>query len=81
MIKFTIVPKVIPGEKCLAMNYRKKTGEIEHGVVLSVEASLKSDGTYTIQYRVLLDRKIVSSRTPWGRPIWLYVGDETIYPV
>lgn len=72
----TIKPKALPGDRVIALNYRKNPMRWENGVVdgfHSVEAHIHKDGSHSIQYTVILLR---SSAT--GKPVRLYVGDDKI---
>lgn len=81
MEKITKAIKVLPHQKCLVLNYRRRPAVWEKGTVKGIKISI---GTYHGEgggklvlrntYDVILDRKA-------GGVIWLYVGDDGIHSI
>lgn len=71
------------GDKCLACNYRAKN-KWENGTVQSVSAGFSADGNYSLQYRVLLDRRTTGRSRMFrngGAPIFLTLRANQILPL
>lgn len=75
-------PKVLPGQRVLVNNYRKKYGDKEPGMVRTCEFRL-SIGGGSWSYSITLDRRTPSKKSYTGaeygnRLMWLYVGDKDV---
>lgn len=67
--------KFLPGQKCEALNYRKRPAVWEPGEVCLVKIGVDRNGDATALYDVLLDRK--TGMQSWNR-IKLHVRDKGI---
>lgn len=87
--KITALVQLLPDEPCMVLNYKKRPGVWESGVVKSVKIGVGSEGDTKVTYDVLLDRKTISKEEkrkakripnyePWTRPVWLTVSDDKI---
>ena len=84
MAKITIEPKALTNHKCMALNYKKRPARWEEGTVRGVEVGVSSDGSYSISYRVLLDRRTTGRSRMFrdgGAPIFITVGDDGIQKI
>jgi len=83
----TTTVKVLPGQKCLALNYRCKPAVWETGECTHVEIGVNHRGKPNVQYTVILDRRSLSKRDKYrqaaghdvyGTVLRLYVGQDKI---
>jgi hypothetical protein len=80
-MEFIVKPKVLPGQKCIAQNYKSKYKPWENGTVRDVSADLKADGSHRLSYTVILERKGPANRLAKdGSILFLYVGNSGIEP-
>jgi len=80
-IEIIVKLKCLPGDKCIALNYRCRPAQWENGVVISVTTRFREDSTYDTSYEVLLDRKTTTKSRfhPFGgASIFITVGDDAI---
>jgi hypothetical protein len=76
MDQVIITLKAKEGDRVLVENYRSIYKPWELGTVKRIEARIYRDGSYYVNYDVILDRK--NSK---GQYMWLYVLDDGIKPV
>jgi hypothetical protein len=73
MTNLQVVLKLLPEQRCLALNKRRKPPHWESGIVMRVFSEIFFDKLYIVFYKVLLDRKTKS-----GKDITLTVLREEI---
>jgi hypothetical protein len=81
MCKINVEIKCLPGDQCIARNYRRKPADWENGVCRSVSVGIRNDKSYHVSYEVLLDRKTTGRSRMFregGAPLFITVGDEAI---
>jgi len=80
-MKITVYVKALPDEKCIVRNYRCRPAKWENGIVRDTEVGIRSDGTYHVSYRVLLDRRTTGRSRMFrdgGAPIFVTVWGDAI---
>lgn len=70
--------KAIPGQRVMVLNYRKRPHEWEEGEVRSTNIGVTNNGKIRNSYNVATIRQTRTKRQPWGRCIFLSVGDDGI---
>jgi len=78
MKQIKVSVKVLPEQQCTVLNYRCSPPKWEAGVCQFVDVSVNENGKTGNHYRVILDRKSFTKRYPWGRLIFVTVGDDGI---